>query len=441
MLIFLPYFGIFCILLYGQGYKLRRPIKLWLRKTKTIKRLEDFSFSNNFNKSLKWTNQSKNIFHFCKNISDHPLYYNTKVNLIFSKYQKFKLLEKDFLQAQHYIYINYYLFREGECLDWFCELLLKVLNRGVKVYIIFEFFSLSLFSQQLKKLLHAGIKIANRGKKSYFIHELFYANHRKSIVVDGNVGYIGGFNIGDEHANLSDSYGVWEDAHVRIQGKSVKSVESIFLKDWLFLTDEILKESYQNANNGGVLSKFQYDNLACFIDETPRSHNSSTKDLFHCLITQAQQRITIVTPYFFIDNEINKALQNAALMGVRVEIYVPELNSPKIALDLSRLYYSALIKAGVKFYEFSKAYIHAKIILIDQNIVSIGSCNMDYRSFYFSSEITMVLDDPTLVKNIDKQFFARILPSCNLISENPLKHKSKMYVLILKFMSIAAMFF
>ena len=434
-----PYFSFFAFLIYGRGFKLKRPLQFWLKKEKKLHFENADKYNQKFLKQYQFSSLVTKTFHFLKNNSWHPIYHNVNYKLIYSTYQKLKFLKKSISSAQKYILINYYLFREGESLEIFINLLLKKLKEGVKVYLIFDFFGDYFCNQNLKKLLKAGAKIANKGKKIQPSNEIFYNNHRKIIVIDGTKAYIGSFNFNDQNANLS-SFGYWIDLHLEITGLAVKSIENIFLKDWLFWTDEILMLSPRiNLNLPSTTTNLK--NICQFIDESPRVKTALTKDTFFHLFNQAKKSIYLTTPFFFPDEQIKKALLNASLSGLDVRIFLPGVSLPIFSLDFNRLYYDELIKAGVKIYELKTAYIHSKLIVADDEIVALGSANIDFRSFYFASETTLIAYDPQLSHQLKTDFFLKNLSLFKLIKTNPLRKKMRFYIWFLRFCQIAKIFF
>ena len=198
------------------------------------------------------------------------------------------------------------------------------------------------------------MKCGNLGKSInvHDIRETFYINHRKSLVINGQIAYTGGLNIGNEYVGFFDAFGDWVDLHVRLVGSAVKSMVVIFLKDWLFLTNQKIHHNHKNSflpiNNK---KKVKLNNICQFINETPGIRNSQTQNLFLHLINQAKKRIYITTPLFYIHSQLEKSLCNAALSGINVSIFLPDLNFVYINDHLRQLYYNNLLKAGVKIYE------------------------------------------------------------------------------------------
>jgi cardiolipin synthase len=206
-------------------------------------------------------------------------------------------------------------------------------------------------------------------------------------VIDGTVGFVGGLNIGDEYLGRVKEIGFWRDTHLMLRGEAVRSLQLIFLQDWYymtnhsFLTAEYLSPQFDDQDHGGVQ----------LIAGGPDREWSVIKNIFFSMIASAKNTVWIASPYFIPDEDIFSALKVAALSGIDVRLLVPNRPDKRIVFHASRSYFPELLEAGVKVYEYSRGFMHSKIIIVDHELASIGTSNMDMRSFHLNFEVNAFL--------------------------------------------------
>jgi cardiolipin synthase len=247
-----------------------------------------------------------------------------------------------------------------------------------------------------------------------------YRNHRKILVVDGKVGYMGGVNIADRYYSGGD-YTIWRDTHVKIEGEAVLDLQSSFLLDWYFVTDKTIFDRKQYYPTLSLPSQTCFSQI---ITSGPDSDFANIMQSYFTAITQAKKHLYIITPYFTPNETILNAIKVASLSGVDVRIMLPEKSDTIVVHLSSRSYFTELMEAQVKIYLFQKGFNHSKVISIDGNFCIIGSANMDNRSFEHNFEISALVYNPEVTHQIEEQFIAD-LPDCRLLQLKKWEKRSR----------------
>jgi cardiolipin synthase A/B len=207
------------------------------------------------------------------------------------------------------------------------------------------------------------------------------------IIIDGSIGFVGGLNIGDEYLGRNKHIGFWRDTHLMLRGEAVRTLQLIFLQDWYymtnhsFLTAEYLSPQNDDESHGGVQ----------LIAGGPDNEWSVIKNIFFSMIASAEKSVWIASPYFIPDEDIFSAIKVAALSGIDVRLLVPNKPDKRIVFHASRSYFPELLDAGVKVYEYQRGFMHSKIVIVDHELASIGTSNMDMRSFHLNFEVNAFL--------------------------------------------------
>lgn len=259
----------------------------------------------------------------------------------------------------------------------------------------------------------------------FFNNRVNFRNHRKICIIDGQAGFIGGLNIGDEYLGKNPYFGFWRDTHLRMEGEAVRSLQLFFLRDWFYMTDEkLLDEVYlgaaavQELSQGGVQ----------IIAGGPDDEWEVIKKLFFSMINSARRSIWIASPYFIPDEDILSALKVAALSGVDVRLLVPSRPDKKIVFHASHSYFLEMLEAGVHIYSYQKGFMHSKLIIVDQELASIGTSNMDMRSFHLNFEINCFLYHTESVKQLVEDFKEDLTHSEQIHLESFLNRKLSMRI-------------
>lgn len=317
-----------------------------------------------------------------------PLYRNNRTEYFDTGEKFFECIIEDINNAKKYIFLEWFTITEGVMWDRLYNSLKHKINEGVKVYLVVDgMFPKEKRPKDFKEHLEkAGIKYnifnpINININSYINHR----DHRKIVVIDGDIAYNGGLNVGDEYINLYNKFGYWKDTGIKISGDAASSYVAMFIRTWNACSNgEILEyNEYINKRNDSI--ELSEGFLLPYCDG-PDNNSRPAKNLYIQMITTARNYIYITTPYLAIDNEFITSLINSAKSGVDVRIITPYIPDKKLVHKVTRSFYHVLLEAGVKIYEYKPGFIHSKSIVIDDELAVVGTINLDYRSLYFHYE-------------------------------------------------------
>lgn len=309
----------------------------------------------------------------------------------------YKELFNDIQHAKHHIHILFFIVKNDEISHTFLQLLMEKAQQGIEVRLLLD----RIGSHHLsKQMIH---KLKERGVHFSFCHKirlpfLFFSvnqrNHRKITIIDGKVGYIGGFNIGEEYLGHNQELGPWRDYHLRLTEEGVQDLQTQFLHDWRDDTNEdLLHEScYFPILKKGVTSHQFVPTDGAYLQQT-----------FLDLIEKATKELYIGTPYFIPSKKLMNALLRARKRGVHVTILVPKKADHPFVREAKYPYCRKLIKVGCQVYEFLDGFFHAKIIMVDGYICDIGTANFDKRSLYINHEINCILYGSPFLEQVKKE--------------------------------------
>ncbi|MCR8636693.1 cardiolipin synthase [Paenibacillus radicis (ex Xue et al. 2023)] len=342
------------------------------------------------------------LYALLNNIPSSSFTQQNEVRVLTNADMAFTAMLEAMEKAKLYIHFEFYTFRNDTIGLKFEELLIRKAAEGVKIRCIFDGVgSYKLSKRYLGKLRDAGVEtyIFLPPLIAFFDKRMNYRNHRKIVVVDGSVGYLGGINIGEEYLGGNPKLGFWRDTHLELNGDAVYSLQYTFLTDWFFvsgqrLTDPILFPEHYNTGSKRVQ----------IISSGPDSNLDAILEMYFGAITTAKKRIYITTPYFVPDPSINMGLKTAAVSGVDVRVIYPERPDSKLVHYASLSYFEELMQAGVRFYSYKKGFIHAKVLIIDDILASVGTANMDMRSFFSNFELNAVLFDKETIGRLEADF-------------------------------------
>lgn len=335
------------------------------------------------------------------NNSKSACFLNNDVKVFVSGKEKIAELKKDLLEAKHSINMLYYIFADDKVGRDIMRSLIKKAKEGVKVNFVYD----SIGCIKNRKKFYDSLKKAG-GR----VHEFFppmlgvrmlnfkmnYRNHRKITVIDGKIGYTGGINIRDDHMGDNKKLAPWRDTHIRIEGEAVYGLQTAFFNDWRYCQNEDL--SFKDLINDGYFPKYQKKgDVACqVVSSGPEFNSHRIKDAYIKMISLAKRRICIQTPYFVPDDCFMSSLRLAINSGVKVDIMIPALADKKMVHLASLSFIKEIMEAGANIYLYN-GFIHSKTLTVDNNFVSIGTTNMDNRSFALNFEINAFLYDKVLV--------------------------------------------
>ena len=341
----------------------------------------------------------KDLVTMNRNSCRSPYRTNNSVKTYHEGVEKFKDLLNDIEKAKTYIHMEYYLMHDDHLGMLIMEALTKKAKEGVEVKLMYDGMGNAAnvpgFRSKLKKAGgEAKLFLPPRGIR------INYRDHRKIAVIDGKIGYVGGLNIGDEYVSKARKFGFWRDSHIRVEGDAVKDLELRFMMDWNFTKGRKLKiepKYFPDVEYTGNINMQ-------IISSGPDCKWDSIQYTYFKMINEANKRIYIATPYFVPDDSILEALRTAALSGVDVRVIIPANPDHPFVYYGSINYIGELMDAGVKCYEYTKGFIHSKVMTIDGLVTSVGTANMDIRSFKLNFEVNAIIYDKEITKEFDRQF-------------------------------------
>jgi cardiolipin synthase len=324
--------------------------------------------------------------------------------------------------------MEFYIVSDDDIGNMIKELLIEKARRGVEVRLIYDDVgSWSLPKRFIKELTNAGVEVYPfmEVKFPMLTSKINYRNHRKIVVVDGKTAYMGGINIADRYLKGDNELGTWYDTVLQIEGEAVKMLQVIFMVDWFFVSKKVFsdREKYFPTHEVKIQHSLQ------ITASGPDSDWASIMQAFFAAITKAQKHIYISSPYFVPNESILTALKTAALSGIDIRIILPGKSDSTVVYWSSMSYITELLEAGISVYLFHRGFIHSKIIMIDSSFATVGSANMDIRSFEDNFEIMAMIYDEDLTRQLENQFEKDIKRSQKLIlkqwSKRPLKQSVK----------------
>ena len=410
VLFFLPGIGLFAYLIFGAdgrkhkrfSQKARRDESIFAHFMEKYPDMADNSYVLNSEGIIPAENPKhlNDLVLMNRNSGRSPYRSNNSIKIYNEGESKFKDLLDDIEGAKHFIHMQYYLFHDDMLGTAIMNALAKKAKEGIEVKLLYDGMgnasNLPNFSRILKK---AGgdvrLFLPPRGIR------INYRNHRKIAVIDGQIGYIGGLNIGDEYISQSKRFGFWRDTHIRIVGDAVKDLELRFIMDWNFTKGQSL--GIEPKYFPEVSRQEESINMQ-IISSGPDSRWDNIHNNYFKMITEANKRIYIATPYFVPDDSLLEALKTAALSGVDVRIIIPAKPDHPFVYYSSINYLGELLDAGVKCYEYTKGFIHSKVMTMDGIITSVGTANMDIRSFKLNFEVNALIYNQKVTEEFDRQF-------------------------------------
>lgn len=303
----------------------------------------------------------------------------------------------DFQKAKHYIHVQFFIVKNDKISLQFSNLLKKKAEQGLEVRLLIDWVGGAAFPVNIRdELKKSGVKfsLSDKPKWPYFFYSLQKRNHRKICVIDGEIGYIGGFNIGKEYVNGDKKLNPWHDYHLRLKGEGIRDLENVFIEDWYSSTGEDIqyKDVYiRKVPQGRSLHRFFLSDGA-FLEEEYVA-------LFRC----AEEAITIASPYFIPSDQLIQELMACLDRGVSLDIIVPFISDHFLVKEAAYPSFRKLIPAGANVYQYQKGFFHGKYIMIDNKISDIGTANFDKRSLFLNREINCYIYDSIFIQQMQKQ--------------------------------------
>lgn len=335
---------------------------------------------------------------------DAPLSHDNRLHIYTDGKLKFEALFGDIEAAQDHIHLEYYILKNDEIGKRLFELLTRKAKEGLKVLFLYDDVgSKSLPRHFFEDFIQAGGRATpSLPSKMPFINpRVNYRNHRKIVIIDGKTGYIGGFNVGDEYLGKKGEYGYWRDTHIRIDGSAVHSLQNRFLLDW---NQASYKHPVKYAENYFPLITEREGTAMQVVSSGPDELLDQIKNGFLKMIAHARESVYIQTPYFIPDNAVLDAIRIAALGGADVRIMIPSKADHMFVHSATLSFANELLDSGVKVYRYQNGFLHAKTLTIDGKATTVGSANMDNRSFSLNFEANVFVYGEEAAEEMNRIF-------------------------------------
>ncbi|ABX42818.1 cardiolipin synthase [Lachnoclostridium phytofermentans] len=368
------------------------------------------------------------------NNSGYPVYKNTNVKYYESGEENFPDMLEALRSAKKFIFVEYFIIGEGRMWNEILEILKGKAMSGVDVRLIYDDFGcLTLLPYKYgEELAKYNIKcVVFNPVKPIISAVMNHRDHRKIMVIDGNIGFTGGLNLADEYINEKDRFGYWKDTGVRLIGDAVYGLTAMFLTTWnaFYSTNDTLGNFAPELSlYQEMLDKEKQNDSLGFVQpyaDSPLDEESVGENVYLNIINMAENYVYICTPYLIIDNEMMTALCLASKRGVDVRIITPNIPDKKMVFAVTQSYYVQLVKAGIKVYQFEPGFLHAKSFVCDDEIATVGTINMDYRSLYLHFECGVYMYRNNTICDIKEDFIKTMNQSIQM-TEDKIKRKLPM---------------
>ncbi len=424
-----PVVGIVLYILFGRNHRKEKIFNL--KEIKDLEQLEKISreqlaaISDPEFTLPPTLGEYRNIITLLLNNNKAPLTTNNRITVLNNGRDTFNALLEALKAARSTINMEYYIFENDRIGAKVARILKDKARAGVEVRFIYDDVgSWGLSPKFLRELRKAGVEVRcfQPVVFPWLTSRVNYRNHRKIVVVDGEVGFTGGINIADRYLVRRGKNGMWRDTHLRLEGESVRMLQVVFLTDWFFLNKKELLDDKKFFPPSAVGDECPVQ----IATSGPDSDWAAIMQAFFSAITHARDHIYISSPYFLPNQAILTALKVAALGGIDVRVMLPSRSDSKIVYWATRSYISELMDAGIKIYFYRRGFNHSKVIMIDGKFSSVGTANMDVRSFEDNFEVSAIMYDPLIAAQLETSFLEDLRHS-KLITEKEWDKRSDLH--------------
>lgn len=345
----------------------------------------------------------------------HPVYENTSVTYFPLGEKKFEEMLRQLETAEHFIFMEYFIVDEGLMWGRILEILARKAAAGVDVRVMYDgSCEFALLPRDYPKRLRAlGIKCKTFAPVTPFVSTHYnYRDHRKILVIDGHTAFNGGVNLADEYINEKMKFGHWKDTAVMLRGEAAKSFTVMFLQMWGILEE---KEEFGHFLSFPPLPAKEENGYVIPYGDCPLDEDRLGERVYMDILNRAQEYVHIMTPYLILDGEMETALKFAAERGVDVKVMLPGIPDKAVPYALAKTHYASLIESGVKIYEYTPGFVHAKVFVSDSREAVVGTINLDYRSLYHHFECATYLYGVDCIEEIEADY-QDSLGSCRLVT-------------------------
>ena len=355
-----------------------------------------------------------------------PAYKNTETRYFPLGEDKFAAMLEELEKAEHYIFMEYFIIEEGYMWGKILEILIRKAKEGVEVRVMYDgMCEMSTLPSDYWRLLEKqGIKAKSFSPIIPLLSSHYnYRDHRKILVIDGKTAFNGGVNLADEYINRVERFGHWKDTAVMIKGDAVRSFTLLFLQMWNITEKEPKFDPYLDDTG------YVPENPAGYVipyGDCPLDRDKAGEAVYMDMLSRAKDYVYIMTPYLILDGELETALKFAAERSVDVRIILPGIPDKKAAYALAKSHYRSLTGSGVKIYEYTPGFVHAKVVVSDDVKAVVGTINMDYRSLYHHFECATYLYKTSCIPDI-KADYMDTLSKCRPVTEESIKNENKLY--------------
>lgn len=410
VLIFLPVIGFGLYLFAGRGLSAKKVEQIRAEYQNGVQTLVALQKRQNERNRLlpptALSPASKELINLFLNTDQAPVLGNDDIKIFVDGTKKFKALFADIDAATNYIYLEYYTIYNDELGNELQRHLVAKAKEGVEVKVIYDAWgSLGANAKWWRPLTDAGGQVETYFSSRHIILDfrLNYRDHRKLVVIDDKIGYIGGFNVGDQYVSRKKKFGFWRDTHLRIMGNTVFAIKVQFLMDWNATVSDDKQLGYDIGEMPQPQPKKHHTPIQ-IVASGPDNSDQQIKLGYVKMITSATKSVWIQTPYLIPDDSAQDALVTAALAGIDVRIMIPHMPDHPFIFRATQYYANVLTQAGVKIYHYEAGFLHAKTVLIDNKIASVGTANFDIRSFKLNFEVCAFIYDRTIAQQLTTIF-------------------------------------
>lgn len=417
VLLMLPLVGLIIFYFFGEDSRKQRLISHRMHKKLNRKSVGRRDIQDMFNKPM----EHKGLINLLNRMKDTPIYDGTSVTFYSDGVSKFEALFQEIEKAKKHIHIQYYIFLDDEIGKKMKELLVRKVSEGVEVRLLYDDVGSWKAKRSFFKDMQANGIIVQPFLKVAFkllTSRVNYRNHRKIVVIDGLVGFVGGMNVADRYIKGVE-FGIWRDSHIKIEGKAVAGLQTSFLIDWYSSRKEFL-----TADTYYPILEEKGDNMMQLVTSGPVGQFKDIHMGILQAISNAKECVYIQTPYFVPTDALLLALQMAAMRGVDVRLMIPRYSDTTFVHIATRSFLKEVMDTRVKVFLYEAGFLHSKLMVVDNSLTITGSANMDVRSFEHNFEIdAFIYNEDTCTKA--KEIFFNDMIESQLLSEEEWNRRSR----------------
>lgn len=418
VLLLLPVVGLVIYLFFGRSLKGRNSIP----PSHLLELQREYEFSKSAGQEKALSLDSQQLISLADELTEPHLFVGNKIDVFTTGHDKFEALKRDIVAATDYIHLQYFIIENDNTGSELISLLMDKARQGVKVRVLYDYVgSFYVKSKVLKRMRDAGIEVHPFFKLTLmtFAFRLNWRNHRKIVIIDGNVGYMGGMNIADRYVIGDKKWLPWRDTHLRISGEAVAALQRSFAIDWDLTTRDLITPPTMHYSEPPA----HPDYMLQMMGSGPSNRWNNISFVFLKAITLAKKCVFIQTPYFLPSDPLLKALQSAALAGVDVRLMIPRKPDSMMLQLATSSYLKECMKSKIKIYLYEPTIMHAKVVIVDDEFVTTGSTNFDFRSFEHNFEFNTLVYSKEFNQKMKDIFYADT-EQCTRLALNKWRQRS-----------------